>query len=196
MTDTRDKEGWEHIVKEEEAGESIIDLNLSPEEADRVKIANLLGIVEVKSLNAKLKLTRVRGGMVIRIDGTIKADIVQECVVTLEPIESHIEESFQAWYTDPDQAISFNKARQQREMQKQHGEVPILEESDDPEPIIDGVIDVGDVVTQFLSLSIDPYAHKEGVRYEVGDDEERPETSPIRKNPFEKLKEWKDKQGS
>jgi len=55
---------------------------------------------------------------------------------------------------------------------------------------------VGDVVTQFLSLSIDPYAHKEGVQYEVGDDEEHPETSPIRKNPFEKLKEWKDKQGS
>ena len=196
MTDTRDKEGWKHIVNADELGVEVDELTLTPNEKDREKIANLFDILEVKALKADLKFKRVQGGLVIRIDGKFNADVLQRCVVTLDPVETHIEEDFKAWYADPEQAISFNKARQQREMQKQHGEAPIVDESDDPEPIEDGKIDLGDVVTQFLSLSIDPYVHKEGVEYEIGDDQNRPETSPARKNPFEKLKEWKDKQDS
>lgn len=194
MVDTNDKNGWVHIINADEAGDALKELHVSPDEKDRQKIAGLLGILELKSLSAELRFKRVQGGLVVRIDGDFAALVVQSCVVTLDPIESEIKDSFSAWYADPEQAISFNKALKQRELEKQHGEIPIVDEKDDPEPIIDGVIDIGDVVTQFLSLSLDPYPHKEGVQFEVGDDAPKSEASPIRKNPFEKLKEWKGKQ--
>lgn len=194
MTETKDKAGWVHIINAEDAGQDLTELALTPNADDLQRIADLLGIMEVKSLQADLEFKRVQGGLVVKIDGTFKADVVQACVVTLDPIENHVEDKFSAWYADPEQAVSFNKARKQREMEKQHGEVPIVDEKDDPEPIVNGQIDIGDVVTQFLSLSLDPYPHKEGVQFEVGDDEVRPETSPIRKNPFDKLKEWKERQ--
>lgn len=196
MTDTRDKEGWVHNINADDAGLELTELNLEPSESDRKKIVDLLGVIEVKSLIADLTFKRVQGGLVVKIDGKYKADIEQSCVVTLEPIETHIEDSFSAWYADPDQAVSFNKARKQREMEKRHGEVPIVDEKDDPEPIINGKIDVGDVITQFLSMAIDPYPHKEGVEYEIGDDSPKGQPSAIRKNPFDKLKEWKDKQNT
>lgn len=196
MIETRNIAGWVHNINADDAGSELKDLHLEPGEEERKKIAELLGILELKSLKADLTFKRVQGGLVVKIDGKFEADVVQACVVTLDPLESHIDDSFSAWYADPDQAISFNKALKQRDMEKKHGETPIVDEKDDPEVIVDGKIDVGDTITQFLSLSLDPYPHKEGVQYEVGDDEKRPETSPIRKNPFDKLKEWKDKQNT
>ncbi|MFP4313297.1 MAG: YceD family protein [Alphaproteobacteria bacterium] len=192
--ETRNKLGWIYKVEADKLGDEVKDLTLAPDETERQKIADLLDIPGVNSLKADLKFSRVQGGMVVKIDGVFTADVTQTCVVTLDPIENKVRDEFTAWYADPDQAISFNKVRKQRELEKQHGEVPIVDEKDDPEPVENGQIDLGDVVTQFLSLALDPYPHKEGVSYEIGDDEKRAETSPIRKNPFEKLKEWKSDQ--
>lgn len=193
MSDTHVKPGWEYIIAADEAGVDITELKLSPNEEERAKIAELIGLVGLKSLDVDLKLKRQQGGLVVKISGDYTARVVQECVVSLEPVENDVKDSFDAWYADPDQAISFNKALKKRDMEKLHGEVPIVDEKDDPEPIIDGEIDLGDVVTQFLSLALDPYPHKEGVQYEIGDDSPKAEASAIRKNPFEKLKDWKAK---
>lgn len=196
MTDTRDKAGWVHFINADDAGQELTELHLEPNEADLKKIAELIGILELKSLKADLRFKRVQGGLVVKVSGDFKADVVQACVVTLDPIESHIDDNFTAWFADPAQAISFNKALKQRDMEKKHGETPIVDEKDDPEVIVDGKIDIGDTITQFLSLSLDPYPHKEGVQYEVGDDTPQAKAAGVRKNPFDKLKEWKDKQNT
>jgi hypothetical protein len=43
--------------------------------------------------------------------------------------------------------------------------MPFLDESEDPEPVIDGKIDAGELVAQYLSLAIDPYPRLEGEEY-------------------------------
>ena len=184
---------WSYIVSADDAGTEIESLELSPNNDESKALAEYLSIDELKNLKVDLKLTRKQGGLVVHIKGKIEADINQTCVVSLEPIENHISEEFEAWYADPDQAISFKKALQQKEMQKQHGEAPITDEKDDPEPIIDGKIDVADVATQFLSLAIDPYPTKEG-KVTSSEESERVIHSE-KKNPFEALKVLKKDEG-
>ena len=142
-----------------------------------------------------MTLERDTGSMVIHVMGHIDAKITQSCVVTLEPIETTISENFEAWYADPAAAVSLTRARHDRQASKGSKEMPVLDERDDPEPVIDGKIDIGELVTQYLSLAIDPYPHKEGVRYEKGDDESGPVKSDLQKNPFAALKDWKNKPG-
>jgi uncharacterized metal-binding protein YceD (DUF177 family) len=118
--------------------------------------------------------------------------MTQNCVVSLEPFELQLSEEFEGWFADKDNTVSFAAAKKEREVVKPHAEVEILDEKEDPEAIIDGVIDLGEFTAQHISLAIPPYPHKEGVHYEVGDDEfQVDEKSPLRKNPFEALKNWK-----
>ena len=114
--------------------------------------------------------------------------------MTAEPVTSEIEEDFEGWFADRSQTISFAAAKKEREIQTAHSEVEILDESEDPEPVIGGRIDLGELAAQHLSLAIPPYPRQEGARYDYGDEEEGArEASPLRKNPFEALKDWKEK---
>lgn len=167
-------------------------------EADDLKaIAKRLDVLEVKSLSAELRLTLQNGGYTVNINGHFKAEIVQECVVTLQPVADTLEDDFEAWYADHEKAIPFNRAKHNQKAMEEGDEVQILEEKDDPEALIDGQVDLGEVVIQFLSLSVNPYPRAEGV---VADEEPQPieVTKPIaggtlRPNPFAALKNWRPK---
>jgi hypothetical protein len=61
---------------------------------------------------------------------------------------------------------------------------------DQPEPLTNGIVDLGEVAAQFLAISMDPYPRKEGVDIEEFVEEEEAEEKP---NPFAKLAGLKDK---
>jgi uncharacterized metal-binding protein YceD (DUF177 family) len=147
-------------------------------------------VVEISSLEAKLKIVR-ENGRVLHITGRFTADIVQNCVVTLEPVKSHLEDDFESWFADPGQAVSFARARHEKQKLQGESERPMLEEYEDPEPVIDGRINIGEVVAQYLSLAIDPYPHAEGVERVGQDDEQKKEAD----NPFAKLKALRGDKG-
>ena len=44
-----------------------------------------------------------------------------------------------------------------------------LDAEDPPEPVVDGGVDIGEVVTEHLALALDPYPRREGARMRVGD---------------------------
>lgn len=191
----KDERHWHNEIDAGRAGTEIESVTLKPDAAQLEWLARYFEVDAIRNLQADLHLKREQGGMVIYIHGHFAADIDQQCVVTLEPISTHIAEDFEAWYADPDQAVSFSKAKQQKELQRQHGEVPIIPEQDDPEPVINGKIDLADIVIQFVSLAINPYPVKEGASAPDSDIPEVKEPAPERKNPFAKLQEWKDKYG-
>ena len=155
-----------------------------------------LDIVRLRRLSADLKIVRQAGGR-YHVSGRFSADIIQNCVVTAEPIASKITEPVEGWFLERDEGLaSFAKARKDRDVSKSksHAEVEILDESDDPEPVIGGQIDLGELVVQHLSLAINPYPHKPGARHEFTDDTTKPgQAAPTRKSPFEALKDWKEK---
>ncbi len=184
---------WSHMIDADDVEDKPLKLSLSPDAEARDRLASRLNILAIEDLKADLVLKREQGNMVIYIKGHIKANLRQACVVTLEPVETQLEEDFEAWFADAGQAITLAKAKQERLAKAGGGEVPILDERDDPEPIMNGQIDLGELVTQHLSLAINPYPHAEGVRYEYGDDEPQKVPEGFKTNPFEALKDWKSK---
>lgn len=185
---------WSHIIQAHLAGTEIKSVTIQPDAKQLEALAKHYDINAINNLKADLNFKREQGGLVIHVSGRFSADIEQTCVVSLEPMHSHIEEDFEAWYGDMEQAVSFTKVKHQKEAQRQHGEAPIVAEKDDPEPIENGRLDLGDIVMQFVSLSIDPFPQKEGVELGEGEVPAIKEAAPERKNPFAKLQEWKDKQ--
>lgn len=159
---------------------------ISADEDARAALARRLNVGGIERLSATLTITPTAGGAV-EVAGTMEADLAQTCVVTLEPLAIKVRESVEGWFTDRAKTVSFAKARQDRDTKKGHVEVEMLAEQEDPEDMTEGHIDLGELVTQHLSLAIDPYPHKEGAAFEVGDD------APPKpaKSPFEVLKTLK-----
>ncbi len=185
---------WSHFIDADdvEAGPGL-KLTISPDKTARERLLKRLGILGIEDLKADLSLKREQGNMVLHITGHIKAQLLQKCVVTLETLQTAVDEDFEAWFADPAQAVRLAKAKQEKLAKTGGGEVPVLDESEDPEAIVDGKIDLGELVTQHLSLSIEPYPHAEGVHYEYGDDEPQKVPEGFKTNPFEALKNWKAK---
>lgn len=182
---------WSHLIDADDVESAPLQLSIHPDEEQKQALVARLGVLGIEALDADLTLKR--NNIIVHVQGQLRAQIVQKCVVSLEPVKTHIEERFEGWFVDPEQAVSISKARREKEAKKNHAEMPIVEEHEDPEPIIDGKIDVGELATQYLCLAIDPYPHAQGVEYEHGDDTAQAEPSITRKNPFAALKEWKDK---
>ncbi len=181
---------WSYYISSEDVGRKSLRVNLSIPEENIFSICNRIGIYSIESLNAELVLTRNPVSKVIQVKGMLQADLHQYCVVTTEPVAEHIEDSFESWFAEPSSAVSFAKAKRERMSPQERSELPMLEECDDPEEIVDGKIDLGELVIQYLSLSLNPYPRKKGVVFDVQDkllDEEEESYN----NPFAALKEWK-----
>ncbi len=177
---------WSVWIDAEKLDGKPLKQTISADEDSRAALSRRLNVEGITALEATLTISPANGGA-FEVTGTFTADVTQECVVTLEPISTHIEEPVEGWFTDRDKTVSFIKARQERETKKGHVEVEMLDEREAPDEMINGHIDLGELVAQHLSLAIDPYPHKEGVSFDVGDDQ------PVKtgRNPFEALKALK-----
>jgi len=136
-------EGGRHV--EIEAGESV-----------RAAVARLAGVREVPALHASFEVTR-RGREGLRVVGEVRARVGQTCVASLEPMESEIVEPVDVIYAPPAAGTAPEQAADDPEAAPN-----ILDEEDPPEPLIDGIADLGALATEFLILGIDPYPRKPG----------------------------------
>ncbi|HEY2754183.1 MAG TPA: DUF177 domain-containing protein [Pseudolabrys sp.] len=126
----------------------------APPEA-RTQLAALANVREVLRLSAVFDLTRRGAG--VRVSGQISALVGQTCVVTLEPMETSLDEEVDVLFAPPPAGA---KAAD--------GEIEIaaLAGADEPpEPLIDGKVDLGAIVTEFLVLGVDPYPRKPGAEF-------------------------------
>ncbi|MGL4728341.1 MAG: YceD family protein, partial [Bosea sp. (in: a-proteobacteria)] len=112
-------------------------------------IARAHGCIAVEKLVADLKINR-RGDQ-LRVMGTLKADVVQPCVVTLEPVPAKIREEV---------SFAFAPPVTTREAREEEAEDVAYEGEDPPEPLIEGEADLGAVLLQFFALALDPYPRK------------------------------------
>lgn len=149
---------------------------------ERRALAARLSLNGLDRLVADITMRRVRGEM-IRVHGRIEADVVQTCVVTLEPFASRVEGEFEELFAPPEQIP---------DLPPDTPFDPLAE--DIPEPIENGRIDLGELVTQHLSLALDPYPHAPGVAFQdidEGGEEEAGAAEPERPNPFAVLAKLK-----
>ena len=187
---------WSHTVDVEKISAEPKRYQFAADDRQRIDLARRLGVVSVEKAECIATIQKVSGGTYHAI-GTVRADLTQSCVVSLAPVPAHIEDEFEGWYSDKDaNAVSFAKARSEREVKKGQTEIEVLEESADPEAVVGGKIDIGELATQYLSLARDPYPQAEGVAHVYTANPpgtKDGEGAELRKSPFEALKDWKEK---
>jgi len=157
-----------------------IALRASPAELEA--IAARLGLVSLNLFEGDLRL-QPEIGRQISLTGPIRAEIVQNCVVTGEllttPLEFELDRSF-AEDADPFEGLN-----------NSDDDIITDPEIEEPDPIIDGKIDVGEQAVEELALNIPPYPRAPGAVFEaLGDDS--PDAEPGR-NPFSVLSSLKNK---
>jgi uncharacterized metal-binding protein YceD (DUF177 family) len=149
---------WSAPVAVEQIPETGLHRDLEASQASRNAMAELAGLRDVLSATASLDATPKGGGR-FRVSGRVKARIGQTCVVTLDPIENEIDEPIDVVFAPPDQIPQL--ADLVDDDADSDEEVP-----DPPEPIENGMIDLGRVATDALFLAIDPYPRKAGAVFE------------------------------
>jgi uncharacterized metal-binding protein YceD (DUF177 family) len=131
-------------------------LALVADQATREAVAKAVGVAALPRLEATFELTR-QGHDGLRVVGRMLASVSQNCVVTLEPVESEIDEAIDLVFTP------------QVDVTAEQAGVPIhaIDAEDPPEALRDGVVDLGGLITEFLILGIDPYPRKPGAVFDV-----------------------------
>lgn len=155
--------------------------HIEANDEEREALAKRMEIVAINALTADVNLQRVHSGKMVEVSGSFAADVVQNCVVTLEPFETHIEEKFTAYFVRHDEVPNAEEVQ--------------IDEDRSPEAIApNGEIDLGELTAQHLALELDPYPRKPGAVFvppeEVGVEEEKEE---VKTSPFAVLADYKKK---
>ena len=116
-----------------------------------------------------------------RLTGELAASLTQACGVTLEPVDETIREdvSLEFW---PEHLIP--------EKSSQEDPDDILE-SDPPEPIVNGRVDLGHFTAEIFASAINPYPRKAGIEFDWTDPKAEAEAASLK--PFAALARLKGK---
>jgi len=142
-------------------------LEASP--AECAALAQRFGIEALKHFSARFTRKPYPGGGLL-ISGRLKAEPVQLCIVSLEPVTERLDKPFTLVVLPPDGTLS--------------------EDPDGPDEIqadATGHFDLGEALAEELSLSLNPYPRQAGAHLPLALEEavEATETAP--RNPFAKL---------
>jgi hypothetical protein len=137
----------------------------------RRAMADLAGLREIFLADASFDVTPTGRGR-FHVGGRVRARVGQTCVVTLDPIENDIDEEVDLIFAPPEQipvlAALVDGALESDE------EIP-----DPPEPIENGMIDLGRLATDALFLGIDPYPRRPDAVFEPPVEIADPEAHPF-----------------
>ena len=123
--------------------------------AERAAIAAEFGLLEIRSLSGSVELRRNRRDA-IAVTGRVAAEIVQACVVSLEPVPQTIDEEF------------FLRLIPERDATRPSAGAEIVVDAlaDGPPDIYSGAtIDVGAILLEHFALAIEPYPRAPGAEF-------------------------------
>ncbi|MEM8855439.1 MAG: DUF177 domain-containing protein [Pseudomonadota bacterium] len=133
------------------------EVSIEASEEERAALAQALDIVAVKSLTATFTVRPWRGEGVA-VSGTVCGEVVQECVVTLQPVDGRVEETV-------DMRLHPTVA--------EASTVDVDPEAGDPPELLDSdSVDLGAIAVEHFALGLDPYPKAEGVTFEADVPEE------------------------
>lgn len=146
------------------------ELTLAPNDSERAAITGWLGISEVEALTARIRISRV-GSDHYLYAASFTADVVQACVVTLEPVRSHLTGEFSRRFHVMPKVLRRVTSPPSHEI--------AAKDDDDIEVLADPIIDVAKPVLEELSLALNPYPRAEGATFAGPGDQTSPSASPF-----------------
>lgn len=136
----------------------------------RAALAEAHLLLSVERFRAELLIRAWNAGG-IQVTGTVQATIVQECIVTLEPLTAGISESVEAIFVPETSPLAKPDIAD--------GELFLAADGPDGPETFDGeTIDAGALAEEFFALGIDPYPRREGASVAPSPDAD-PEASPF-----------------
>jgi uncharacterized metal-binding protein YceD (DUF177 family) len=161
---------WHVPVAVENVAETGAHFNLVADAEARAGVARIAGLRDLPRLEANFDVTR-QGAGGLRVAGQISATVGQTCVVTLEPIANEVDETVDLVFVP-------QPAAERRPAEGAAEDEPHEAKWDEPEPLIDGTVDLGALATEFLILGLDPYPRKPGAVFQPPPDA-KPQEGPF-----------------
>jgi hypothetical protein len=145
-----------------------VTIEASP--AEREALASLYQLPAIAALTATLRVEPAGRGEA-RVTGAVHSEFTQICVVSLEPFAATVDEPVDVRFAPRAEADSAPRAGRETLTFS-------LADEDDPDPVIDGKIDLGALAAEFFALGLDPYPRKPGAEF-VAPAEPAPPDSPF-----------------
>jgi hypothetical protein len=162
---------WRVPIAVTQIPETGLHRDIVADQREREALAEVGGLREILSAAASFDVSPKGGGR-FHVAGRVRARVGQTCVVTLDPIETDIDEPIDLIFAPPEQIPDL--ADLVDEAAESEVEIP-----DPPEAIVDGVIDLGRLATDALFLAIDPYPRKAEAVFEPPAEVVDPEDHPF-----------------
>jgi uncharacterized metal-binding protein YceD (DUF177 family) len=124
-------------------GDAPHKVSIEADAGERDALALRFGLISLDLLSAEAAIARE--GDVVTATGTLRAEVVQACVASGEPVPAHLADSFALRFVPP-AAI----ASDEEEVELDEGELDTLTYEG-------GSIDLGEAVAQSLALALDPF---------------------------------------
>ena len=157
-----DKIEFSRAVTLEEIGREVLHKDLEASAEECMALAPRLGLLAIGSVSAKLDIRKSKDGSVVTVTGRLAAKVTQECIVTLEPVEAEVSAELSERFV------------RQEEIEPEA--VVEVEDEEWYDEIIEGdSIDIGEMVSQCLTLELEPYPRKEGIEFELFESDLNPE---------------------
>jgi uncharacterized metal-binding protein YceD (DUF177 family) len=170
---------WSVPVAVEAIPDTGLHIAIDAPAAARAELAELAALRELPQLSAVFDLSRQ--GAEVHVGGQVSARVGQTCVVTLEPIESDIQEAVDLKFAP---ALAGGTLAEPKSARKRS-----LGGDEPPEPLVGGTLDLGALATEFLILGIDPYPRKAGAQFAP------PKVEDAGEHPFAALESLKKNLG-
>jgi hypothetical protein len=156
-----------HVARLPQKG---LPVTIDADSAQRTALAGEHGLLSVEAWRAELLVAPwKRNG--VKVSGRVTASITQACVVTLDPVEAHIDEAVDGLFLPGDSKLG-------RQGIGDAGEILIdADGPDSPETFSGDTVDVGALAEQFFGLAIDPYPRKHDAALDSAGDDAAPAVS-------------------
>lgn len=138
-----------------------ISVDVSADAAERRALAARFDLLELPALRGHGRLERRGDELVLR--GGLEADVVQECVITVEPVPARIRQSIERRYR------AGGATNAARTLYEPHGTVTLDDDAVEVEPVIGREIDVGEAFAEELGAALDPYPRAPGAALDSSD---------------------------
>jgi len=146
---------------------------IEPDAAARARIARSLDLAALDLLSVEMTVAPASTGW--RLTGRIRAEAVQTCGITLEPLPVSIDDRFSITLAET--------------VDEESEEIVIPVDDESPDLVEDGRIDLGQYAVEQLALRLDPFPRKPGAEFV-----QPPEPAEI--SPFAVLRRLKTEDGS
>lgn len=144
---------WSSRIAVAQIPETGLHRDIEADQNVRMALAKTAGLRDIEFARASFDLTPGRDDSV-HVQGRVSARVGQTCVVSLDPIENDIAEDVDLLFV-PEDCVQAFAAAIDDDAGEEGRDIP-----DAPEPIVNGVIDLGRLATDVLFLGIDPYPRK------------------------------------